>query len=318
MQAVTISTFGGPDVLRVAAVAVPEPGPGQVRVKVRAAAVHPVDLAIRAGAFAELLPGQPRYVLGWDVAGTVDAVGAQVTAFRPGDAVVGLSVWLRSLAGTQAEFVVLDAARVAAAPEGASWVEAATLPLNALAAVQALNLMPQGTRSVAITGAAGAVGGFAAELAVHRGQPVYAVASAQDETFVRGLSAVFVPRSADPAGAIRAAADGPVDAVLDAAGIGGAALGAVRDGGTLVTTIPPTAPPAERDIRSAGRGQRRPARRAGRPGRAGEADPSRRADLPSSGRGAGARPAGEGRRPRAPGSRPLTRTSQRRRRGRAA
>jgi NADPH2:quinone reductase len=251
MQAVTISTFGGPDVLRVADVAVPEPGPGQIRVKVHAAAVHPVDLAIRAGAFAELLPGRPRYVLGWDVAGTVDAVGAEVTAFHPGDAVVGLSVWFRSLAGTQAELVVLDAAGVAAAPEGASWVEAATLPLNALAAVQALDLMPQDTRSVAITGAAGAVGGFAAELAVHRRQSAYAVAGVQDEAFVRDLSAVFVPRSADPAGAIRAAADGPVDAVLDTAGIGGAALGAVRDGGAFVTTIPPTAPPDERDIRVA-------------------------------------------------------------------
>jgi NADPH:quinone reductase len=251
MQAVTISTFGGPDVLRVADVAVPEPGPGQVRVKVHAAAVHPVDLAIRAGAFAELLPGQPRYVLGWDVAGTVDAVGAEVTAFQPGDAVVGLSVWFRSLAGTQAEFVVLDTAGVAAAPEGASWAEAAALPLNALAAVQALDLMPPGIRSVAITGAAGAVGGFAAELAVNRRQSVYAVAGVQDEAFVRGRSAVFVPRSADPAGAIRAAADGPVDAVLDTAGIGGAALGAVRDGGTFVTTIPPTAPPDERDIRVA-------------------------------------------------------------------
>jgi NADPH:quinone reductase len=251
MQAVTISTFGGPDVLRVADVAVPEPGRGQIRVKVRAAAVHPVDLAIRAGAFAELLPGQPRYVLGWDLAGTVDAVGAEVTAFHSGDAVVGLSVWLRSLAGTQAEFVVLDEAGVTAAPDGASWVEAATLPLNALAAVQALDLMPQGTRSVAIIGAAGAVGAFAAELAVHRGQSVYAVASAQDETFVRGLSAVFVPRSANPAGAIRAAAGGPVDAILDTVGIGGAALGAVRKGGAFVTTIPPTAPPAERDIRVA-------------------------------------------------------------------
>jgi NADPH:quinone reductase-like Zn-dependent oxidoreductase len=249
MQAVTISTFGGPDVLRIADVAVPEPGPGQVRVKVRAAAVHPVDLAIRAGAFAELLPGLPRYVLGWDLAGTVDAVGAEVTAFRPGDAVVGLSVWLRSLAGTQAGFAALDATAVARAPEGASWAEAAALPLNALAAVQALDLMPPGTRSVAIVGAAGAVGGFAAELAAHRGQLPYAVASAQDEAFARGLPAVFVPRLADPAGAIRAAAGGPVDAVLDTAGIGAAALGAVRDGGALVTTIPPAAPPAERDIR---------------------------------------------------------------------
>jgi NADPH:quinone reductase-like Zn-dependent oxidoreductase len=248
MQAVTISTFGGPDVLRVTDVAVPEPGPGQVRVKVRAAAIHPVDLAIRAGAFAELLPDEPHYVLGWDVAGTVDAAGAEVTAFHPGDAVVGLSVWLRSLAGTQAEFAVLEAAGVAAAPEGAGWAEAATLPLNALAASQALDLMREGTRTLAITGAAGAVGAFAAELAVHRGQSVYAVASTQDETFIRGLSAVFVRRSADPAGAIRAAADGPVDAVLDTAGIGGAALGAVRDGGSLVTTIPPSAPSAERDI----------------------------------------------------------------------
>ena len=249
MQALTISVFGGPDVLRVADVTVLEPGPGQVRVKVHAAAVHPVDLATRAGAFAELLPPQPRYVLGWDVAGTVDAVGAEVAAFHSGDAVVGLSVWFGSLAGTQAEFVVMDAAGVAAAPEGASWVEAATLPLNALTAVQALKLMPEGTRSVAITGAAGAVGAFAAELAVHRGQRVYAVASAQDEKFIRGVSATFVSRSADPASAIRAAAGGPVDAVLDAAGIGEAALGAVRDGGSFVATLPPAAPPAQRDIR---------------------------------------------------------------------
>jgi NADPH:quinone reductase-like Zn-dependent oxidoreductase len=248
MQAVTISTFGGPDVLRIADVTVPEPGPGQVRVRVRAAAIHPVDLAIRAGAFAELLPGKPRYVLGWDLAGTVDAVGAEVTAFRPGDAVVGLSVWFRSLAGTQAEFAALDAAALASAPDGASWAEAAALPLNALAAIQALDLMPQGTRSVAITGAAGALGGFAAELAAHRGQSAYAVASAQDEALVRGLPVVFVPRSGDPAGAILAAAGGPVDAVLDTAGIGGPALGAVRDGGALVTTVPPAAPPAERDI----------------------------------------------------------------------
>jgi NADPH:quinone reductase-like Zn-dependent oxidoreductase len=248
MQAVTVSAFGSPDVLRVADVTVPQPGPGQVRVKVHAAAVHPVDLGIRSGLFAELLPDQRRYVLGWDLAGTVDAVGAEVVAFRPGDAVVGLSVWFDSLAGTQAEFVVLDASGVAAAPKGATWADAATLPLNALAAVQALNLMPGSTRSVAITGAAGAVGAFAAELAVHRGQSVYAVASAQDETFIRGLSATFVPRSADPAGAIRAVAGGPVDAVLDAAGIGEAALGAVRDGGVFVATVPPAAPPAQRDI----------------------------------------------------------------------
>jgi NADPH2:quinone reductase len=248
MKAVTFSSFGGTDVIDVAEIPAPEPAAGQVRVKVRAAAIHPVDLAIRAGAFADLLPARPNYVLGWDVAGTVDAVGAGVTTFRPGDAVVGLTVWFRSLAGTQAEYTVLDAGELAAAPRGAGWAEAATLPLNALTAAQALGQLQNGTRSTAIIGAAGAVGAFATELAVHQGQSVYAVVSAEDEGFVNSLSATFVPRSDDPAAAIREAADGPVDAVLDTAGIGEAALGAIRDGGSFVTTFPPSVPTSVRGI----------------------------------------------------------------------
>lgn len=254
MQAVTVSSFGGPDVLHLADIPVPEPGPNQVRIKVHAAAIHPVDLAIRAGTFTQLLPDQPHYVLGWDLAGTIDTVGAQVTTFRPGDTVIGLSVWFDTLAGTQAEYAVLNAASLAAAPQAASWAAAATLPLNALAAAQALNLLPPDAHSIAIIGAAGAVGTFATQLATHHGQSVHAIASTQDQPLIRGLGAVFVPRPADPAGlagAIQAAAGGPVDAVLDTAGAGGAALGAVRDGGTLVTTFPPTAPPGQRDIQVA-------------------------------------------------------------------
>jgi NADPH:quinone reductase len=248
LKAVTFSAFGGADAIEIADVPVPQPGAGQVRVKVRAAAVHPVDLATRAGAFAALLPDRPVFVLGWDLAGTVDAIGSGVTAFRPGDAVVGLTVWFRSLAGTQAEFAVLDAAELTAAPRGASWIEAATLPLNAMTAAQALSQLRAGTRTVAIIGAAGAVGAYATELAVHQGQSVYAVASAEDEGFIRGLSATFVPRSDDPALAIQQAAGGPVDAVLDSAGLGEVALGAVRDGGSFVTTFPPSAPPPARGI----------------------------------------------------------------------
>jgi NADPH:quinone reductase len=248
MQAVTFSTFGGPDAIRVADVPVPEPDSGQVRVKVRAAAVHPVDLATRVGFFSALLPARPVYVLGWDLAGTVDAIGPDVSTFRPGDPVVGLTVWLRSLAGTQAEFAVLDAAELTAAPRGASWLEAATLPLNAMTAAKALGQLQEGTRTVAIIGAAGAVGAFATELAVHHGQSVYAVAGAQDEGFVRGMSATFVPRSDDPAAAIREAAGGPVDAVLDGAGLAEAVLGAVRDEGSFVTTLPTSVPAPERGI----------------------------------------------------------------------
>lgn len=252
MRAVTITTFGGPDALHLADVPVPEPGPDQVRIRVQAAAVHPVDLAIRAGSFAELLPPRPSYVLGWDLAGTVDALGAGVTDFQPGDAVVGMTVWLQSLTGCQAEFAVLDAGSIARAPSGATPVEAATLPMNALSAAQALDLLPDGIRSLAVTGAAGAVGAYAVELAMHRGLTVYAVADPQDEPFIRGLAATFVPRSADPVAAITGTAGGPVDAVLEPAGLGGAMLGAVRDGGGFVSTLPPQTPPSERDIQVAG------------------------------------------------------------------
>lgn len=248
MQALTVSTFGGPEALEVVDVPLPEPGPGQVRIRVQAAPVQPVDLGVRAGFFAELLPRRSRYVLGWDLAGTVDALGPGVTAFRPGAAVVGMTDWLRTLAGTQAEFAVLDAAAIAPAPSSLSPVEGATLPLNALTADQALDLLPDGTRSLAIVGAAGAVGAYATELAVHRGLTVFGVADPEDESFIRGMGATLVPRSTDPVTAIRTSAGAPVDAVLDTAGLGGEALGAVRDGGGFVATVPPATPSGERDV----------------------------------------------------------------------
>ena len=249
MRAVAVSSFGGPGVLSVIEVPVPEPGDGQVRVRVQAAPVHPADLAARSGAFAAL-PERPYYVLGWDVAGTVDALGAGVRAFAPGDAVIGLSDWLVTQAGTQAEFVVLDASALAPAPSGGSPVEAATLPANAQTAVQALDALGLGEgESLAVTGAAGAVGGYAAELARRRGIRVVGIGAKRDEEFIAGLGATFVARSDDPAGALRAVAPGGVDGLLDAAVVGVPALGAVRDGGVFVSVVPPAAPAAERGIR---------------------------------------------------------------------
>jgi NADPH:quinone reductase-like Zn-dependent oxidoreductase len=117
-----------------------------------------------------------------------------------------------------------------------------------LTADQALSQLHQDAGTVAIIGAAGAVGAFATQLAVHRGKSVFAVATAHDEGFIRGLSARFVPRSDDPAAAIREAAGGPVDAVLDTAGLGETVLGAVRDDGSFVTTLPPRVPSSVRGI----------------------------------------------------------------------
>ncbi|MER7862848.1 NADP-dependent oxidoreductase [Amycolatopsis japonica] len=246
MRAVVVRRFGGPEVLEFAEVPVPSPGPGQVRVKVAAAAVNPVDAGTRTGFLTEAGIVPPREVLGigWDVAGTVDAVGDDVTGFAVGDSVIGLRDRPSAALGTYAEFVVLDADALAAAPRTASAEEAATLPLNGLTAVQALDLLdlPPGA-TVLVTGAAGAVGGYAVTLAKARGFRVVAVAGSADEALVRGFGAeVFVPRGDFLADRVRALIPGGVDAALDTALLGLEALDAVANRGRFVVFAAGAAP----------------------------------------------------------------------------
>jgi NADPH:quinone reductase len=251
MRAVVVRSFGGPEVLEVAEVPDPHAGPGQVRIRVEAAAVNPVDVATRAGVLASagLMTGEGQVGIGWDVAGVVDEVGAGVP-FAAGDRVVGLSDRLELPTKTQAEFVVLDAGAVASVPSTAA-VAAATLPLNGLTAAQGLDLLGLAPgQSVLVTGAGGAVGGFAVELAVARGLRVVAAAGERDEGFVRGLGAsVFVPRGAGLAQAVRQAVPGGVDGTLDAAVLGVPALDAVRGGGAFVAVVAGGAPVPLRGIR---------------------------------------------------------------------
>jgi NADPH:quinone reductase len=243
MRAVTFTRFGGPEVLAVTEVPTPEPAAGQVRIRVEAAAVNPVDVAARSGVFGAPVP------LGWDVAGVVDALGPGGTAFSVGQRVIGLANVLAGDPGTHAEYVVLDAAALAPAPSGVPAVEAATVPLNALTAAQAVDLLGlRAGQSVAVTGAAGAVGGYAIALAARAGLRVYGLAGARDEEFVRAAGAVFVARADDPAAAIRAVAPDGVDGVLDAVPVGASALGAVRDGGRFVGVLQPLLPAGERGI----------------------------------------------------------------------
>ncbi|MEU9685580.1 NADP-dependent oxidoreductase [Amycolatopsis japonica] len=246
MRAVVVRRFGGPEVLEFAEVPVPEPGIGQVRVKVAAAGVNPVDAGTRSGFLTEAGIVPPREVLGlgWDVAGTVDAVGDGVTGFAIGDSVIGLQDRPSAALGTYAEFVVLDADALAAAPRTASPEEAATLPLNGLTAVQALDLLdlPPGA-TVLVTGAAGAVGGYAVTLAKARGFRVVAVAGSADEALVRGFGAeIFVPRGDFLADRVRAVIPGGVDAALDTALLGLEALDAVASRGRFVVFAAGAAP----------------------------------------------------------------------------
>jgi NADPH:quinone reductase-like Zn-dependent oxidoreductase len=253
MRAVVVRAFGGPEVLRIAEVPVPVTGEGQVRIRVEAATVNPVDLATRSGALTEagLLPARDVIGIGWDVAGVVEETGPGVTGIERGARVIGLSDRLDVPLGTQAEQVVLDADAVTAAPAGVTSVQAATLPLNGLTAVQALDgLGLERGRTLLVTGAAGAVGGFAVQLAAARGIRVVAVAGAGDEPLVRELGAdVFVPRTARLGEAVRALVPGGVDAALDAAVTGAAALDAVRSGGTFAALVAGGAPAPLRGTR---------------------------------------------------------------------
>ena len=241
MKAVTIQSHGGPEVLEIVDVAVPEPGTGQVRIKVAAAAVNPVDAQTRSGALTEagLLPPRDTTGLGWDLSGTIDAVGHGVAGFSPGDPVIGLSDRLALSLKAQAEYVVLDADAVAGIPAGMDLTAAATLPLNGLTAAQALDLAALGPgQSLLVTGAAGAVGGYAVELAARAGIRVVAAADERDERVVREFGAGnFVPRGADLASAVRAAVPGGVDATIDSACVGGSALDATRGGGAFVAVL---------------------------------------------------------------------------------
>jgi NADPH:quinone reductase-like Zn-dependent oxidoreductase len=243
MRAVSYAQFGGPEVLHVAEVPVPEPGPGQVRVRVAASVVHPVDLMVRSGRFPAPLPTGLPYTPGWDVAGTVDAVGPTVEHFTIGDEVIGFSPWLRTTVGGHAEYVVLDAAWLTPTPAGVPATEAATLPTNLLAAAQALDLLalPAGS-TVLVTGAAGQVGGFVLPLARAAGLRATGLAGTDDRAFVQSLGAAFLSRSDDLSGTF--------DAVVDLAGIGPSLLDLIRDGGGYVAASPPLRPKPVRGIRT--------------------------------------------------------------------
>ncbi|MFJ8012693.1 NADP-dependent oxidoreductase [Streptomyces sp. NPDC096339] len=240
MKAVVVDAFGGPENVRIAEVEVPRPEAGQVRIRVRAAGLNPVDAGVRAGVFGG--EGQ-RIGLGWDVAGEIDEVGAGVADWTAGQQVVGLHYGTVKPLGTHAEYVVLDATAIAAAPAGVDTATAAGLPLAGLTAARSVDLLGLAPgASVLVTGAAGVVGALAVQLAVRAGLAVTALAGADDEAYLRSLGATgFVRRGEGPAE--------PVDGVLDTAVLGGPALGFVRDGGVYVGVIPGAAPAAERGIR---------------------------------------------------------------------
>ncbi|HEY1296155.1 MAG TPA: NADP-dependent oxidoreductase [Chloroflexota bacterium] len=235
MKAVAFSQFGGPEVMRVADLPMPEPGPGEVRVHVAAATINPTDIGMRSGGRAAgLQKFDPPYVAGMELAGTVDAVGDN-TGWQVGERVLGITVPMRNGRGAQSEYTVVPFDSLVRVPEGVSLEQAATLPMNGLTVRRALDMMGLAPgQSLLVTGAAGAVGGYGVQLGVADGLRVIGDSAAGDEALVRGLGAQdFVARDADLVSSVRGLAPGGVDGVLDAAVIGRPLLGAVRDGGHI-------------------------------------------------------------------------------------
>jgi NADPH:quinone reductase len=235
---VGLTEFGGPEVLGVLDLPEPEAGPGELRIRVRAAAVNPIDTVLRSGARAEQVKDvPPPYVLGMDAAGVLEQIGEGVsTDLRVGEHVMAIVV-PGGAHGAYAERIVAPAESVVRVPAGASDAEAASLLLNGLTArlaLDALDLTPGQT--VAVTGAAGAVGGYAIQLARADGLRVIADAAPHDEQLVKELGAdIVLPRGDDFPQRVAAAVPGGVDGLVDGALFNRRALPAVRDGGRIAT-----------------------------------------------------------------------------------
>ncbi|MFC9437581.1 NAD(P)-dependent alcohol dehydrogenase [Nocardia sp. NPDC057030] len=211
MRAVVYDRYGGPEVLSIAEVPTPSPGPKQVLVQVHATSINLSDW--------ETLRGTPLYsrigglraprrpVLGSDIAGRVEAVGAEVTLFAPGDEVYGDNLMRK---GGFAEYAVVPESALAQKPASLSFAEASTLPQAGAIALQGTADVAAGM-SVLINGAGGGSGAFAIQLAKRAGAHVTGVDNAAKLAFMRTLGAdeVIDYRAED------FTRTGPYDRVLD-------------------------------------------------------------------------------------------------------
>ncbi len=220
MKAIALTEYGDPDVLSLTDIEDPTPAPDTVVVEVRAAGVNPVDHKIVAGHLQGAFPHYLPLVPGWDVAGVVRAVGPAVQEFSEGDEVVGYARHDHLAAnGTYAQLLSAHPRHLARKPASVDWAEAAGLPLAGLTALQSLRLAGVGAGdTVLVHAAAGGVGSFAVQLAVHQGATVIGTASATNHDYLRDLGAIPVTYGDGLADRVREAAPGGITAAVDYVG----------------------------------------------------------------------------------------------------
>lgn len=233
MKAIRYDSYGAPSVLRFEDAPRPAPTRGEVLIKVGAAGVNPIDWKLRKGRPGRTHEG-PATTPGFDVAGTIAALGPGTSGFKVGEAVVALL----DRQGGYAEYAVAPTARTAHLPKSVDAVHAAAIPTAAVTAWRALfdeGGLKRG-QTVLVHGAAGGVGHFAVQFAKHAGARVIGTASAENQAFLKSIGADATvdykrERFEDVAK--------NVDLVLDT--VGGDTLarsyGVVREGGTVVSIV---------------------------------------------------------------------------------
>jgi NADPH:quinone reductase-like Zn-dependent oxidoreductase len=233
MRAIGFREFGGPEVLEVLDVPEPQVGDGDVRIRVHAAAVNPSDLLTRSGGgrerWAEV---DPPYIPGWEAAGVVEEAGGN-TGFDVGDEVLAITLPVLDGGGAYQDSIVVPSASVVRRPSGVDVFAASTIAMNGLTAMVALTLADlEPGDTLAVTGAAGALGGYVVQIASHRGLRVIADAKESDEELVRGFGATeIVRRGDDVADRIREIAPDGVDALVDGSVQADLVVPALADGG---------------------------------------------------------------------------------------
>lgn len=237
MKAVRFHEYGGPEVLRYEDIETPVPGPGEVLLRVAGTSFNGVDGNIRGGFMRGPIPVTLPHTPGLDVAGTVEVIGSS-TGWKMGDRVVGF-LPMRGT-GASAEYALAPAAVLAAAPASIPLADAAALPVVGLTAYQALfdHAGLKSGQRVLISGAGGAVGGYAVQLAKRAGAYVIATVSpsSRERILARGADEVIDHTSTKVGDALTE----NVDAVLNFAPIDpveyDGLVAVVRDGGVVVGT----------------------------------------------------------------------------------
>jgi NADPH:quinone reductase-like Zn-dependent oxidoreductase len=234
VHAVRVHRFGSLDAMSYDEVPIPTPADDEVLVRVRAASVGPWDALVRTGNSG--LPQPLPLTLGSDLAGVVESVGRDVSTFRPGDDIFGVTN--PSFTGAYAEYAVAKAGSIAKKPATLNFVAAAAIPVVSVTAWLMLFKYAGLTagQSVLIDAASGSVGEFAVQLAHLQGVRVVASVSFGDPDYIRSLGAdeIINLRSGSAS-----RTGGPVDAVIDLAGgdVQGKAILLLKSGGIIVSAV---------------------------------------------------------------------------------